>query len=159
MGTKAEYELTQEGRERFESELKNLIEVVRPQNVTAIAEARAQGDLSENADYHAAREEQGKIEARILTLKDILKNSKVAKKKESFGIGSVVRVIPIIDGIEKEENTLTFVSTLEVVAGKTVSLESPIGKAFSQAKVEPGVIVDVKLPNGRQVKYKIVDIK
>ena len=71
--SKSRYELTQEGFERFVQELDHLKTVKRKQNIEALQEARSQGDLSENAEYDAAREEQAQIEARISELENILK--------------------------------------------------------------------------------------
>ena len=73
------FELTQEGVDQLRAELSHLKDVKRPENVIALQEARAQGDLSENADYDAARDEQARIEARIKEIENILENFKLIK--------------------------------------------------------------------------------
>ena len=79
MAIKRVFELTQEGVDKLKDELTDLIDNKRPQNLEMLKEARAQGDLSENADYDAARNEQARIEARISEIENILKNVKIIK--------------------------------------------------------------------------------
>ena len=74
--------ITREGKERFEQELRHLIEVEQPKNLEDLAAARAQGDLSENADYDAARKKQGEIEARIREIEEILGNCEVIESTQ-----------------------------------------------------------------------------
>ena len=83
MDNKKYYELTEEGRLNLEREKQHLIDVDRPNNIKALQDARSQGDLSENADYDAAREEQSRIEARIAEITEILKNVKIITKDSS----------------------------------------------------------------------------
>ncbi|MGB1097531.1 MAG: transcription elongation factor GreA, partial [Acholeplasmataceae bacterium] len=79
MATKPVYQLTQEGYDHLKEELKELVDVKRQENLDALKEARAQGDLSENADYDAARTEQARIESRITEIENILKYAKIIK--------------------------------------------------------------------------------
>ena len=88
------YELTQDGVDKLKNELTDLIDNKRPQNLIFLKEAREQGDLSENADYDAARNEQSKIETRIIEIENILKNTKIIRlsNKDIVEIGKVVEV-------------------------------------------------------------------
>ena len=97
--------LTQEGLDELKKELDNLIKVKRPENIQAIKEARALGDLSENADYDSARDEQAQIEGRIKTIEKMLENAKVIKEvsKDKVGIGTVVSIRYMDDDDEEEE--------------------------------------------------------
>ena len=90
-----QYQLTQEGVDKLKSELQYLKEVKRPENIEALKDARAQGDLSENADYDAARNEQARIEARIQEIETIIKNVKLIRKSsvDKIDIGKSVKVL------------------------------------------------------------------
>ena len=144
MGKKTVY-LTQEGYEELKKELEDLINVKRPANIKAIKEARALGDLSENADYDAARNEQAQIEARIKELEYKLEHSKIVdvKKGGNAGIGSVV-TIQDEDGDEEEYK---LVSSVEADPfNNKISVESPIGSAIKGHKTGDTVLVES--PNG-----------
>jgi len=154
MGNKKIIELTKEGYDNIVSELDKLRTEDRPRIIQAIKDARAQGDLSENADYDAARAEQAKVEGRIKELEYIVDNHKIIKKKNNeVSLGSTV-VIEYID--DNEEETYNIVGSTEVdVNNNKISNESPIGKAIYGAKV--GETVDVESPNG-VYQVKIVSI-
>lgn len=140
------FELTAEGYLELETELNELKNVRRQEVIIALKEARAMGDLSENADYDAARNEQAQIEARIKELEYKLEHGKIvdAKKKGSgAGIGSVV-TIQDEDGDEEEYK---LVSSVEADPfNNKVSVESPMGIAIKGRKVGDTVLVES--PNG-----------
>ncbi len=140
------FELTAEGYLELETELDELKNVKRKEVIIALKEARAMGDLSENADYDAARNDQAQIEARIKELEYKLEHSKIvdAKKKGSgVGIGSVV-TIKDEDG---EEEEYKIVSSVEADPfNNKISVESPIGVAMKGHKTGDTVLVES--PNG-----------
>ena len=104
MGNKNTVYLTENGLEELKKELENLINVRRPENIQAIKEARSLGDLSENAEYDAARNEQAQIEARIQQLEKMLENVSIISEvsKDTVGIGNTVS-IKYVDDDEEEE--------------------------------------------------------
>lgn len=139
------FELTAEGFLELETELNELKNVRRPEVITALKEARANGDLSENADYDAARNEQAQIEARIKELEYKLEHSKIVNKAKNgtAGIGSVV-TIKDEDGDEEEYQ---LVSSVEADPfNNKISVESPIGLAIKGHKTGDSVLVES--PNG-----------
>ncbi len=140
------FELTAEGYLELETELNELKNVKRKEVITALKEARAMGDLSENADYDAARNDQAQIEARIKELEFKLEHSKIVdsrKKGTGVGIGSVV-TIKDEDG---EEEEYKIVSSVEADPfNNKISVESPIGIAIKDHK--EGDTVKVDSPNG-----------
>ncbi|MCK4910375.1 MAG: transcription elongation factor GreA [Thermodesulfovibrionales bacterium] len=149
--------LTPEGHKKLESELENLIKVERPGNIKAIAEARAHGDLSENAEYHAAKERQGFIEGRIQELKiklsqaEIIDPSRMDHDRVTFGAS-----VTLMDLDTDKEITYMLVGPEEadVKAGK-ISTSSPVGRALIGK--EEGDEVRIQAP-GRTVEYEILDI-
>lgn len=155
MSNKKKIDLTAEGLQQVELELKKLREEDRPRIIQAIKDARSQGDLSENADYDAAREEQAKTEARIKELEYIVENANVIEAVEGeVSIGTTVTVQFVDDD---EEEVYKIVGTTEVdVDNNMISKESPIGAAL-YGHVE-GDTVEVKLPNGGGYEIKIVKI-
>ena len=139
------FELTAEGFLELEEELNELKNVKRPEVIKALKEARANGDLSENADYDAARNEQAQIEARIKELEYKLEHSKIVDKQKGgcAGIGSVVTVKDE-DGDEEEYK---LVSSVEADPfNNKISVESPIGIAIKGHKTGDTVVVES--PNG-----------
>ncbi len=141
--------LTAEGYLELETELKELKTVTRPQIIKELKEARAQGDLSENSDYDAARDAQAKVEGRIKELEFKLEHCTIAeaKAKDIVNVGSNVTIV-YEDG---EEDTYKIVGSLEADPFENkISNESPIGKAIIGHKV--GEIIEVASPNG---SYKI----
>lgn len=130
MSSKRLYELTQDGVDKLREELTDLIDNKRPQNLTMLKEARAQGDLSENADYDAARNEQARIESRVVEIERILKNTKIIKTsdRDNIEIGKVVKVKYVETGLIKE---FRLVGTLEANPMENrLSIDSPIGKVL-----------------------------
>ena len=148
--------LTKEGLEKLKSELDNLKKVVRPEVIEQIKDARAQGDLSENAEYHAAREKQAQVEARIKELEYLVENSTIIESgsKDKVGIGSIVE-IEYVDDKEIEEYSIVGSTEADPFENK-ISNESPIAKAILGKKVND--VVSVESPNG-SYEVKIVSIK
>jgi len=150
--------LTYEGLRKLEDELQDLKVVQRREIAQKIKEAREQGDLSENAEYDAAKDEQRDIEARIEQIEKILKNAEVVLDEEidlnRISIGCVVRVLDI-EYDEEEEYKLVGSSEASSLQNK-VSNESPIGKALLGAQV--GDVVEVEAPAG-VVQYKVLSIQ
>lgn len=150
--------LTYEGLKKLEDELQNLKVVQRREIAQTIKEAREQGDISENAEYEAARDEQRDIEARIEQVEKILKNAEVVLEEEidlnRISIGCVVRVLDI-EYDEEEEYKLVGSSEASSLENK-VSNESPIGRALLGAQV--GDVVKIEAPAG-VVEYKVLSIQ
>jgi transcription elongation factor GreA len=157
MAVKQSFQLTQEGVDNLKTELAFLKDVKREENLEALKEARAQGDLSENADYDAARNEQARIESRIAEIENIIKNVKIIKttSEDIVNIGKAVQVRFVASG---EIKKFDLVGSIEAdpKAGK-ISIESPIGKAMLN-KAE-GDTVEVKTETGRVFAIEILDIK
>ena len=149
--------LTYEGLKKLEDELQDLKVVRRKEIAEKIKEAREQGDLSENAEYDAAKDEQRDIEARIEQIEKILKNAEVVLEEEidldKISIGCSVRVLDI-EYNEEEEYRLVGSSEASSLQNK-ISNESPIGRALIGAKV--GDVVHVEAPAG-DVQYKVLSI-
>jgi len=148
--------LTQEGLENLQKELEFLSNEKRAEILARLAEARAQGDLSENAEYEQAREDQAKNEGRILELKAEIENAEIIEKTEGgeVGIGSTV---VLLDTEFNEEETYSIVGTTEADPfNNKISNESPVGAAIIGHKV--GEEVTVVTPGGDLV-YKIISIK
>ncbi len=156
MNEKREVFLTKEGLNELQEELKDLKENKRPEVISQIKEARAQGDLSENAEYHAAKDKQGQIEARIKELEYIIDNASIISgtKSSTIKIGSTVEIEYIDD---KETDTYQIVGSTEADPFENkISNESPIAVAILGKKV--GETVSIESPNGNY-DIKIVSIK
>ncbi len=139
--------LTQEGYDEIKEELDNLINVKRPENIIAIKEARALGDLSENADYDAARNEQAEIEARIKKLESIVENVEIIDEvtTDEVGLGNTVKISYVDDEDETDEYKIVGSQEADPFENK-ISNESPLGIALMQHKI--GDTVNVDSPNG-----------
>lgn len=151
------HELTEQGKLDLENELETLKTVDRPRNIEAIKEARAQGDLSENADYDAAREEQRRIEQRIFQIEEILKNSTLIEQTNSKELttGKTVTLEYVNLG---RTLVLKIVDTVEAnPANGRISNESPLGKAL-MGHSEGDLVVFVT-ETGKEQKVKIKEIK
>jgi len=140
--------LTEQGYEELKNELDNLINVKRPDNIKAIKDARALGDLSENAEYDAARNEQAEIEGRIAQLEKLLENVEIIDESKQdnskVNIGSTVE-IKYISEDDIEEYQIVGSQEADPFAFK-ISNESPIARAVLNRRV--GDVVDVESPNG-----------
>ena len=149
--------MTYAGLKKLQDELQDLKVNQRREIAQKIKEAREQGDLSENAEYDAAKDEQRDIEARIEQIEQILKNAEVVDEDEVdldvVNIGCLVRVLDI-EYNEEEEYKLVGSSEASSLQNK-ISNESPFGKALIGAKV--GDVVEVEAPAG-VVKYKVISI-
>lgn len=141
------YQLTKERYEAFQEERRHLIKVERPLILKEIEESRGYGDLSENADYDAARTRQGKIEGRILEIEHILNNAEIiefSKNSKEVSLGNYVK----LEDLEfKETMILRLVGQFE---GKpldgVITLDSPIAQAIIGRRVGDKVIVNAKTP-------------
>lgn len=157
MDNKKIYELTEEGRLNLEREKQHLIDVDRPNNIKALQDARSQGDLSENADYDAAREEQSRIEARIAEITEILKNVKIITKDSSNRVTTGKNVTIEFIGMNKTES-YDIVGTIEADPFEhKISNESPLGKAIMGH--DKGTTLTVVTEKGKEFRVKIIDVK
>jgi transcription elongation factor GreA len=149
--------LTQEAHDRLASELEYLVTIARQDIARKIQEAREEGDLKENGGYHAAKEEQGKIEARAARLENILANAVVGEARESNGVveqGTVVKLT--MNGSEME----FLLGSAEIAEGTEIEVyspDSPIGTAILGAKI--GETVSFFAPNGKEREIKILEVK
>ena len=151
--------LTYAGLKKLEDELHELKVVKRKEVAVKIKEAREQGDLSENAEYDAAKDEQRDIEARIEEIEKILKNAEVVVEDEvDDGVISVGCKVKVLDMEYDEEMDFQLVGSTEAnsLQGK-ISNESPVGKALIGAK--QGQVVDVELADGEVMQYKVLKIE
>lgn len=150
--------LTGEGYQKIQDELYELKVVRRKEVAAKIKEARSQGDLSENAEYDAAKEEQAEIEARIVTLDNMLRNAEVIEAEDmNTGKVNLGNTVVLFDEEFQEEVTYVLVGSAEAdPAEGRISNESPLGRAMINRAV--GDIIDVDAPDG-VIKYKILDIQ
>jgi transcription elongation factor GreA len=148
--------LTQEKFNELQQELHNLKTVKRKQIAEHLEYARSLGDLSENAEYHEAREEQAQIEARILQLESILKHAEIVKHISGDIVEVGSQVVLVKEG-EKEETNFTLVGSEEAdISLKKISHHSPLGAAIFGKK--KGETFEFQTPKGI-VKYTIVAVK
>lgn len=150
--------MTALGLERLEKELKQLKSVDRPNIIEAIAEARAHGDLSENAEYAAAKEKQSFIEGRIKELESIISRAEViditSLSGETIKFGATVK---IVDEESEEELTYQIVGDYEAdIRRNLISTSAPIGRALIGKKV--GTSVEVATPKGTKF-YEILTVE
>ncbi|ABC23684.1 transcription elongation factor GreA [Rhodospirillum rubrum] len=150
--------MTPDGLARLEAELKSLKSVDRPAVIRAISEARDHGDLSENAEYHAARERQSFIEGRIKELEDVTSRAEVIDISKLSG--DTVRfgaTVSVLDEDSEEQTTYQIVGAHEadLKAGR-ISVASPIGKALIGKKV--GDSIEVKAPGGSKF-YEVTMVR
>ena len=148
---------TPEGLENLKQEIKHLETVERPKISQQIAEARDKGDLSENAEYDAAKEAQGLLEARIARLENELSKSRVLDEKNiDLSTAKLLTTVEIENTQSKQKMSYTLVSESEAnLKNKKISISSPIGRGLMGKKV--GEIVDISVPSGI-IKFKILDI-
>ena len=153
---KKEIFLTKDGIAEVAAELDNLKQNVRPEVISQIKEARAQGDLSENADYDAARDEQAKVEARIKELEYLLDNATLIEegKRNIVEVGATVEIK--YDDDDETETYYIVGSTEADPFENKISNESPIAKAIMGKK--KGDKVEVESPNGNYF-VEVVSIK
>jgi len=151
--------LTLKGAERLRAELKRLKTEDRPRVIQAIAEARSHGDLSENAEYHAAREQQSFIEGRIKDLESHLSNSEIIDVSRLAAGGKVVfgATVNLEDQDDGNKVVYQIVGDAEAdIRNGWISVSSPIARAL--VGKQEGDVVDVVAPNGTR-SYEIVSVK
>lgn len=151
--------MTEEGHKKIEEELDELKSVKRKEISERIKQALEFGDLSENSEYDQAKDDQAKLEERILKLENMLRNASIIEEnsidKNVVSIGSTVRV-RAEDSDETEEYTIVGSAEADPFLGK-ISNESPMGKVIIGKK--KGNKVKVPLPDGKFLSYKILSIK
>jgi transcription elongation factor GreA len=157
MTEKKEVYLTKEGYEEVKSELEHLINVERPENINAIKEARALGDLSENADYDAARNDQAELEAKIKKLQAIVDNVTIIEEinTDKVSVGNTVKISYVDDPTDVDQYKIVGSQEADPFESK-ISNESPIAVALLGHKI--GDTVSVESPNG-SYEVKVIEIK
>ena len=149
--------VTKEGYETLKKELETLKRIERPQNIKAIEEARAHGDLSENAEFHAAKDRQGFIEGRIIELEFKVANAEIIEIKKLPKDRVVFGTMVLLENIDSGEDVkYQLVGPDESDIDKArISIRSPLGKAMLGKK--PGDELTVQVPGGKRV-YELVEI-
>lgn len=149
--------MTQKNYEDLKKELDYLVKVKRPEIIERIAEARSHGDLSENAEYDAAREEQRSNEGKIAELEFQIKNADVREEEKDKTYVHLNSVVTVYDEDMEEEAvyTISSVTDVDVMHGK-ISIESPMGAAL--LKKRKGDKVNVSCPDGTSYTLKILKI-
>jgi len=151
--------ITYQGLEKLKKQLEELKSIKRPKIIEAIAEARAHGDLKENAEYHAAKEEQAKIESRVIEINDLIARANVVdvtklEKKDNVIFGSTVYLINLENN---EKKTYKIVGKDEADTGKNyIYFRSPVGKALIGKKKKE--LVKVTTPSGER-NFEIIEVK
>ncbi|WP_265448071.1 transcription elongation factor GreA [Flexivirga meconopsidis] len=146
--------LTQEAYDRLKAELDHLSGEGRTEIAAKIEEAREEGDLKENGGYHAAKEEQGKMEARIRQLEELLRNATVGQSSSTEGVVSPGMVVTV-DMFGDEEKFL--LGNREIASDSDLDVyseRSPLGEAINGAKV--GDTVSYEAPNGKTIEVKVL---
>lgn len=148
---------TEEGLLKLKEELNYFEHTKRPEVSQAIADARDKGDLSENAEYHAAKEEQSLLEFKIIQLKNTIANARLLDESQLDNSKVLIRSIVKMKNIpSNKEMTYTLVADAEAdLANGKISVKSPIGKGLLGKKV--GEIAEIDVPNGT-LKLEILDI-
>ena len=151
--------ITLKGLEKLKKELEDLKNIKRPKIVEAIAEARAHGDLKENAEYHAAREEQAKIESRIIEINNSIARANVIdvtklEKTDNVIFGSTVQLVDL-DNNEKKIYKIVGKDEADITKNY-IFFKSPIGKALIGKKKKD--FVTVKTPSGEK-NFEITEVK
>lgn len=151
--------ITAQGAKKLREELNELKSVVRPRVIAAIKEARAHGDLRENAEYAAAREEQGFLEGRIAELETKLAHAQIIDVASLNNEGKVVfgATIDLVNEETGEESTYQIVGDLEAdIKANKISVNSPIARALIGK--DEGDLTEVRAPGGT-VRYEIVEVR
>ncbi|MDG1805896.1 transcription elongation factor GreA [Flavicella sp.] len=146
-----------EGLKKLKDELEHLESVERPRVTQEISDARDKGDLSENAEYHAAKEEQSHLEFKIAKLKNVVANARILDESQ-LDLSKILihSVVKLRNTANKMEFTYTLVADSETdIKNGKLSVNSPIGKGLLGLKV--GEIAEVKVPNGI-MKFEILEI-
>ena len=150
--------VTKEGLAKMKAELEHLESVERPKITQQIAEARDKGDLSENAEYDAAKEAQGLLEIKISKLLDTIANSKIIEEDQiDTSKVSILTTVKLKNNATKAEQKFTLVPDNEsdLKVGK-ISVNTPIAKGLLGKSV--GETADITLPNGNKLSFEILEI-
>ncbi|UEX91052.1 transcription elongation factor GreA [Staphylococcus ratti] len=158
MENQKQYPMTQEGFEKLEQELEELKTVKRPEVVEKIKVARSFGDLSENSEYDAAKDEQGFIEQDIQRIETMLRHALIIEDTGDNHVVQIGKTVTFVELPGNDEESYQIVGSAEADAfnGK-ISNESPMAKSLIGKKLNEEV--RVPLPNGAEINVKIVDIK
>ena len=151
--------ITVEGLEKLKIELDQLKNIKRPQIVAAIAEARSHGDLKENAEYHAAKEQQAQIESRVIEINDIIARANVIDVKNIENNGNIIfgSTVTVKDLVVNKKKTYKIVGKDEADISKNlIYFKSPIGKALIGKSL--GDMVSVETPSGEK-KFEVLNIQ
>jgi transcription elongation factor GreA len=151
--------MTLKGAQRLRDRLKEMKTVDRPRITRAIAEARAHGDLSENAEYHAAREQQSFLEGRIAAIEQAIAEAQIIDVSQLNVTGSVVfgATVDVVNLENNEEVTYQIVGEMEAdIESCLISITSPIARALIGKS--SGDIVEVDAP-GRVIEYEILEVR
>ena len=155
----AQYPMTAKGAETLRSELENLKSVKRPEIVAAIAEAREHGDLKENAEYHAAREQQGFCEGRIQDIEGKLSNAQIIDVSKLTNTGKVIfgTTVTIVNVDTDEEVTYRIVGDDEADIKKNlISVSSPIARGLIGKMVDDEIAI---VTPGGTMEYEIINVQ
>ena len=150
--------VTKEGLDKMKAELEQLETIERPKITQQIAEARDKGDLSENAEYDAAKEAQGMLEMRISKLKDVIATSKIIDGSQlDLSKVSILTTVRLKNNATKGEQKFTLVPDNEsdIKSGK-ISVNTPIAKGLLGKAV--GETADIVLPNGNKLSFEVLEI-
>ena len=151
--------ITVEGLEKLKKELEDLKNNQRPKVVEAIAEARAHGDLKENAEYHAAKEQQGHIEGRVLEINDVIARANVIDVTKIENSGKIIfgSTVTVNDLSKKEKTSFKIVGKDEANMNENlIYFKSPMGKSLIGKKTKN--IATVKTPSGEK-NFEILEVK
>jgi len=147
--------LTPEGFKKLKEELRYLKEIKRREIAERLEKCIAFGDLTENSEYHEAKEEQGFVEGRILELEDLLNNAVVAPENCQKNFAQIGSTILVSNGSQKERFKIVGAEEANPMENK-ISIESPLGKAL--VNQQKGAVIQVETPAGK-TKYKIINIE
>ncbi|EJL67986.1 MULTISPECIES: transcription elongation factor GreA [Chryseobacterium] len=150
--------VTKEGLDKMKAELEQLETVERPKITQQIAEARDKGDLSENAEYDAAKEAQGMLEMRISKLKDVISTSKIIDESQlDTSKVSILTTVRLKNNATKQEQVFTLVPDNEsdLKSGK-ISVNTPIAKGLLGKVI--GETAEIVLPNGNKLSFEVLEI-
>ncbi|MCX8533873.1 transcription elongation factor GreA [Chryseobacterium luquanense] len=150
--------VTKEGLDKMKAELEQLEKIERPKITQQIAEARDKGDLSENAEYDAAKEAQGMLEMRISKLKDVVTTSKVIDETQlDTSKVSILTTVKLLNNDTKKEQVFTLVPDNEsdLKTGR-ISVNTPIAKGLLGKVI--GDQAEIVLPNGNKLSFEVLDI-
>ena len=151
--------ITLTGLSKLKEELEELKNIKRPKIVSAIAEARSHGDLKENAEYHAAKEQQAQLESRVISINDIIARANVIDVTKSENNGNVIfgSTVTVNDLENKKKVKYRIVGKDEAdVAKNLIYFKSPIGKALIGKKIND--LLTVKTPSGER-NFEILDVQ